>query len=290
MVGRMTIAGSCFWEKDFCIPSRTEAGHAILDGILLQLQDYEWPQKDIFAIQLAFEEALVNAIRHGNQSENRLGVKVHLEISPQVFLARISDEGTGFDPDNLPDPTLDDFLERPCGRGVKLMRSFMTSVDFNERGNVVTMKKERSAPSQEHRENQDAQTASSGNFTVSDLPAPQTECVGIAAAGEEILPKETFGSVEMVSAPEVFTLTETVPSSDTALEVHSESSAEISIENSVCPETVPEVSESSELTVSSDALAATELNAVSPAADSPEKVPFSSESVPRDENEGPAVQ
>lgn len=175
MVDRMTIAGDCFWEKDFCIPSRTEAGHAILDGILLQLQDFEWPQKDIFAIQLAFEEALVNAIRHGNQSENRRGVKVHLEISSQVFLARISDEGPGFDPDHLPDPTLDDFLERPCGRGVKLMRTFMTSVDFNERGNVVTMKKERSCPVTEIREEQRPQTEASANPSDLARPVAQSE-------------------------------------------------------------------------------------------------------------------
>jgi len=142
----MTVA-SCFcWVKDFCIPSRTDAGHAILDGVLLQLQDFEWEQKDVFAIQLSFEEALVNAIRHGNQSNNRLGVCVHLEITPERFLAKIEDEGPGFNPNDLPDPTLDDFLERPCGRGVKLMRSFMTSVHFNSAGNAVTLEKFRSTP------------------------------------------------------------------------------------------------------------------------------------------------
>ncbi len=150
VVNLMTATGRFFWEKDFCIPSKTEAGHAIMDGILLQLKDYEWEQKDIFAIHLSFEEALVNAIRHGNQSDNRLGVMVHLEISPERFLARIQDEGPGFNPEDIPDPTLDDFLERPCGRGVKLMRSFMTSVSFNPKGNVVTLEKLRSTPVPEH--------------------------------------------------------------------------------------------------------------------------------------------
>ncbi|MDO4627922.1 MAG: ATP-binding protein [Planctomycetia bacterium] len=140
----MAVAGTYIWTKDFCIPSRTEAGHAILDGVLLQLQDFEWTQKDVFAIQLSFEEALVNAIRHGNQSDNRLGVKVHLEITPERFLARIQDEGPGFDPDALPDPTLEDFLEMPCGRGVKLMRAYMSSVYFNSLGNTVTLEKVRS--------------------------------------------------------------------------------------------------------------------------------------------------
>ena len=146
MVVRMTVAACFCWVKDFCIPSRTDAGHAILDGVLLQLQDFEWEQKDVFAIQLSFEEAIVNAIRHGNQSNNRLGVRVHLEISPERFLARVEDEGPGFNPDSLPDPTLEDFLDRPCGRGVKLMRAFMTSVHFNPSGNAVTLEKFRSTP------------------------------------------------------------------------------------------------------------------------------------------------
>ncbi len=230
MVDRMTIAGNCFWEKDFCIPSRTEAGHAILDGILLQLQDYEWPQKDIFAIQLAFEEALVNAIRHGNQSENRLGVKVHLEISSQVFLARISDEGPGFDPDHLPDPTLDDFLERPCGRGVKLMRSFMTSVDFNERGNVVTMKKERSCPPPEICEERNTQMEATENLSVSVEETARSEAASEFPAdgicSESDLPRDGSFSAEIESvSAEVFSSAEmeqTADGGDNALSVPSQ--------------------------------------------------------------------
>ena len=166
MVVPMKVAACFCWVKDFCIPSRTDAGHAILDGVLLQLQDFEWEQKDIFAIQLSFEEAIVNAIRHGNQSNNRLGVRVHLEITPERFLARVEDEGPGFNPDSLPDPTLEDFLDRPCGRGVKLMRAFMTSVHFNPAGNSVTLEKFRSTPvpekfleAQETPEVQEAQEA-----------------------------------------------------------------------------------------------------------------------------------
>lgn len=166
MVVPMKVAACFCWVKDFCIPSRTDAGHAILDGVLLQLQDFEWEQKDIFAIQLSFEEAIVNAIRHGNQSNNRLGVRVHLEITPERFLARVEDEGPGFNPDSLPDPTLEDFLDRPCGRGVKLMRAFMTSVHFNPAGNSVTLEKIRSTPvpekfleAQEAPEVQEAQEA-----------------------------------------------------------------------------------------------------------------------------------
>ncbi|MDO4585025.1 MAG: ATP-binding protein [Planctomycetia bacterium] len=145
----MTDMESPVWTKDYCIPSKTEAGHAVMDGVLQQLEEFFWDKKDIFAIHLALEEAIVNAIRHGNQSNNRLCVQVHFEISPEKFLVTIRDEGSGFDPNSIPDPTLEDFLERPCGRGVKLMRSFMTTVSFNAAGNEVTLTKERSVPASE---------------------------------------------------------------------------------------------------------------------------------------------
>ena len=131
------------WQKDFCIPSDTDAGHQVLDGILRQLRLFQWPERDIFAIHLALEEAVVNAIRHGNESREDKQVLIHTEITPERFLTRIVDEGRGFDPDSLPDPTSDAHLEIPCGRGVKLMQNFMTSVTYNDAGNEVTLEKVR---------------------------------------------------------------------------------------------------------------------------------------------------
>lgn len=53
----------------------------------------------------------------------------------------ISDEGPGFDPNDVPDPTDIENLERPCGRGLMLMRHYMTEVNYNSTGNSVRMKK-----------------------------------------------------------------------------------------------------------------------------------------------------
>lgn len=136
----MTKKGSR-WQNDFCIPSETDAGHQVLDVILRKLGELQWCPKDIFAIHLALEEALVNAIRHGNRSRQEKLVLIHTEITPERFLTRITDEGPGFDPEALPDPTADEFLECPSGRGVKLMQNFMTSVTFNAAGNEVTLEK-----------------------------------------------------------------------------------------------------------------------------------------------------
>ncbi len=56
---------------------------------------------------------------------------------------RIEDEGHGFDLESLPDPTLEENLEKPSGRGILLMREFMTKVEYNERGNCVILEKRR---------------------------------------------------------------------------------------------------------------------------------------------------
>jgi len=55
----------------------------------------------------------------------------------------VRDEGPGFDPASLPDPTDPANLDRPCGRGMLLMRTFMDNVIYNDRGNEVTLFKER---------------------------------------------------------------------------------------------------------------------------------------------------
>ncbi len=100
-------------------------------------------KRDIFAVHLATEEALVNAIYHGNDSDEAKRVHVVCRLSGDRIRIEIGDEGGGFDPAALPDPTTNDQLHVPCGRGVMLMRAFMSRVEFNEHGNVVVMEKDR---------------------------------------------------------------------------------------------------------------------------------------------------
>ena len=92
-----------------------------------------YSEHDIFAIKLALEEALVNAIKHGNQMDPDKRVLVGYQVTPQRFEIRITDEGQGFNPEDVPDPTAEENIERPCGRGLLLMRGFMTEVDYQAR-------------------------------------------------------------------------------------------------------------------------------------------------------------
>ena len=101
----------------------------------------------LFAIKIALEEALVNAIKHGNQMDPDKRVFVSFQVTPERFEVRITDEGEGFNPGDVPDPTEDWNLEKPCGRGLLLMRGFMTEVEYHGKGNVVHMAKVREAPS-----------------------------------------------------------------------------------------------------------------------------------------------
>ena len=96
-----------------------------------------------FAVKLAIEEALANAIKHGNACDPAKRVILEFSITGDELRISVCDEGPGFNPCCIPDPTLDENLEKPSGRGVMLMRTYMNEVFFNQSGNCVTMIKRR---------------------------------------------------------------------------------------------------------------------------------------------------
>ena len=132
-------------SADVTIASDLAEARRIQDVIVESLQACAYSEHDIFSIKLALEEALVNAIKHGNQMDTDKRVHVAYKVTPARFEIRITDEGEGFNPDDVPDPTDPDNIERPCGRGLLLMRGFMTEVEYHGRGNVVSMAKVREA-------------------------------------------------------------------------------------------------------------------------------------------------
>ena len=124
---------------DVTIPSDTAEARAVQEQIEKLLQECHASEKDIFCIKLALEEALVNAIKHGNQMDRSKKVQIRFRIDADRFECQISDEGPGFDPEDVPDPTAVENLERPCGRGLMLMRYYMNEVVYSNRGNCVSM-------------------------------------------------------------------------------------------------------------------------------------------------------
>lgn len=134
------------WQHDFEVPSERGASRVVLDELLAQLGRCNWEQSDIFGVHLAAEEAIVNAILHGNQLDPGKKVHVACEVSPRLVRIRITDEGPGFKPDTVPDCTREDRLDMPGGRGLLLMRSFMTKIEYNDRGNSVLLEKDLDSP------------------------------------------------------------------------------------------------------------------------------------------------
>ncbi len=84
-------------------------------------------------------EALANAMMYGNARDPGKRVRLEAWVSARRIRVRITDEGSGFDPETLPDPTLPQNVTRACGRGVYLIHELMDEVTFNERGNSIEM-------------------------------------------------------------------------------------------------------------------------------------------------------
>jgi len=123
------------------IPSDLAEARRLQNEIEEALQAQQFAEKEIFAIKLALEEALVNAIKHGNQMDAAKRVRVRYEVTPDRFDISISDEGTGYNPADVPDPTDPENLERPCGRGLFMIKHYMTDVSVHGRGNEIVMHK-----------------------------------------------------------------------------------------------------------------------------------------------------
>jgi serine/threonine-protein kinase RsbW len=115
----------------------------LVEAIAAAMAAAGYSERDVFGVRLALEEAIVNGIKHGNRNDPAKRVRVAYWLTPERFLAEVEDEGSGFNPETVPDPTALENLDRPCGRGLLLMRCYTTWMRFNDRGNRVTLCKQR---------------------------------------------------------------------------------------------------------------------------------------------------
>ncbi len=126
------------------LPNNLAEVRRVQDDIETALQANRWGDTDVFAIKLAVEEALVNAIKHGNQLDPDKKVRVGYAVTDDRFDITIADEGPGFNPADVPDPLDEINIERNCGRGVFLIKSFMTTVEYRNGGSTIIMSKVKS--------------------------------------------------------------------------------------------------------------------------------------------------
>jgi serine/threonine-protein kinase RsbW len=128
------------------IESTPSAVYEVCGWILPKLEANNFSQEDIFAIHLALEEALINAIKHGNKMNPDKEVKIEYLVSSDKVEIFMTDQGDGFDPEAVPDPRCGVNLYKNEGRGLLLMQSYMDVVEFNERGNSVRMVRYKEKP------------------------------------------------------------------------------------------------------------------------------------------------
>jgi serine/threonine-protein kinase RsbW len=123
------------------IPSDTVQGQVVQERIIHLLEQFEYSERDVFSVRLALEEAIVNAIKHGNGMDPDKVVRIGCWAGQDKIRIVIEDQGEGFVPAEVPDPTDLENLEKPCGRGIMLMKAFMSLVEYSPSGNRVTLEK-----------------------------------------------------------------------------------------------------------------------------------------------------
>lgn len=139
---RMTrpSSSSDVYDERFELRFRREDIEALQERIARDAADQGFGETSAFAIRLALEEALNNAFKHGNKSDPEKVVTVQYRVDREHIDILVEDQGEGFDPSTIPDPTQEENIEIPCGRGITLMRAFMSEVRFHPPGNRVQLR------------------------------------------------------------------------------------------------------------------------------------------------------
>ncbi|MDA0281802.1 MAG: ATP-binding protein [Planctomycetota bacterium] len=127
-----------------CLASTAESMRKVQDHIAQLLTQLEYPDRDRFSVRLALEEALANAIKHGNHRDELKNFKIRCQATSEQIEIEICDEGSGFALEQVRSPIDKDCLLNANGRGIALMERFMDRVEFHSNGSCVLLQKQRS--------------------------------------------------------------------------------------------------------------------------------------------------
>jgi serine/threonine-protein kinase RsbW len=126
---------------EMTIASDASAVRAVQERILSEIERHGFDSQSHFAVKLALEEALINAAKHGNKWDPAKKVHVIYAVTDKQCEVMIEDEGPGFDRSSVPDPTLEENIEKCSGRGILLMEAYMNSVRWSHGGRRVRLVK-----------------------------------------------------------------------------------------------------------------------------------------------------
>jgi serine/threonine-protein kinase RsbW len=128
---------------EIVVPSTLEAARHPEERILEEVRRQGYGNEVAFAVKLALEEALTNAVKHGNCNDPGKSIVVRYAVTRERAVIIVRDEGCGFEPDGIPDCTKPERLSVPNGRGIMLMRAYMDEVYYRAGGREVYMSKRR---------------------------------------------------------------------------------------------------------------------------------------------------
>ena len=116
-----------------------ESFDEVQEAVLQRMAEEKYSEHDLFSVRVAFEEALANALLHGHSGDVEREIEVHWHVTSSFVELQVIDQGRGYDPEAIPDPTATENLTLPSGRGLAMIRAFMNEVELNERGNHLKM-------------------------------------------------------------------------------------------------------------------------------------------------------
>jgi len=126
-------------KKRMVVATRTQNIRKVVSDLTQFVKQQVGIDGDMLALVLT--EAVTNAMVHGNKQQSTKNVLAEVQVKNDRVILKVKDEGTGFNFDDVPDPTTDENLMRHSGRGLYLIRALMDEVTFNKRGNEITMVK-----------------------------------------------------------------------------------------------------------------------------------------------------
>ena len=121
------------------LPAKEES-IAQLENLIESIADRHDISEDTFAnMMTCLNEALINAMKHGNKMDPDKKVIINAEVEPKRIVWTVTDEGEGFDYTHLPDPTAPENLENLTGRGVFIIKHLADQCIFNASGNELEL-------------------------------------------------------------------------------------------------------------------------------------------------------
>ncbi len=131
---------------ELSLPSRIDTVATAAAAVAEFISGSGISEEAAFGIDMAVREAVTNAVFHGNRQDESKVVDIVLKSSPDAVEISVHDQGPGFNPEEVPDPTAAENILKTSGRGIFFMRSFMDEVNWlirPEGGTTVRMVKRR---------------------------------------------------------------------------------------------------------------------------------------------------